>query len=131
MESQSTPRRNRNQSQELHQFLTQTVGCEEGDPLYLALSFAGLSMRLMIQMLRGPGKPPDTPYHSAEYLRQLKFKDPEGRDIELSPDQWTQLVAVGPYISWAQCNHGPYGDREELKVVGTAGGVTLLQRLQH
>ena len=61
MESLSPTRRSH--EEELHSFLTTTtvVGCVEGDPLFTALSSAGRSMRLLIKMLRGPGKPPDGP----------------------------------------------------------------------
>ena len=75
-------------------------------------------MRLMIQLLRG--RPPDArskdrhTYHTAEHLRSLHFKNKDGEDIVLSQDEWTRLVAVGPYLSWAQCRHGPINHLDPL-----------------
>ena len=76
--------------------------CEEGDPMFTALVTAagGLNMRTLAANIKN--KPPD------EIMASMGKGD---GDSGLSEDDWDELVALGPYLSWAWNYWGPQADR--------------------
>ena len=78
--------------------------CEEGDPMFTALVTAagGLNMRTLAANIKN--KPPD------EIMASMGKGDGDSGS-GLSDDDWDELVALGPYLSWAWNYWGPQADR--------------------
>ena len=78
--------------------------CEEGDPMFTALVTAagGLNMRTLAANIKN--KPPN------EIMASMGKGDGDSGS-GLSDDDWDELVALGPYLSWAWNYWGPHADR--------------------
>ena len=96
--------RTRKKEKQFQRIANEVLLCDVGDPKFAALARASGGWSIIKTFNKLLDRPPD-------YVMKEMGKGEEG--VDMSEDDWNELTALVPYITWEWNCHGPMEDKSD------------------